>query len=529
MGFSFKQWKQDLPAGLVVFLVAVPLCLGIALASGAPLFAGIIAGIVGGLVVAVFSGSALGVSGPAAGLAVIVLTAIADLGDYRVFLLAVVIAGVMQFLLGILRAGIVAYYFPSSVIKGMLAAIGVILILKQIPHALGYDKDPEGDLAFTQPDGHNTFSELFYMFDSISLGAVLVAGVSLAVLILWEMPFMKRIKAFQLIQGPLVAVASGIGLGFLFAAIGGNVAIAPEHMVALPTASSLSEVVGLFTFPDFTAWSRLDVWKVAGTIAIVASIETLLCVEATDKLDPERRVTPTNKELRAQGIGNLVSGLIGGLPVTQVIVRSSANINSGGRTKLSAFLHGGMILAAILIFPGLMNRIPLACLAAILLVVGYKLARISLFQSMWKKGFSQFVPFVVTVVAIVFTDLLLGIGIGMAVAIFFILYNNFNLPFHSTERDVDGRKEVTLLLSEEVSFLNRGRIMMALEAVPDNGKLILDRSRVVSMDLDVQDVINDFMKHAAGEANIEVDIRTRPHVADLGLAEEPKADLRVNE
>jgi MFS superfamily sulfate permease-like transporter len=507
-GFELSSWRKDVPAGIVVFLVAVPLCLGIALASGAPLFSGIIAGIAGGIVVTAFSGSNLGVSGPAAGLAVIVLAAIQELGDFRVFLLAVVIAGILQFLLGVARAGIIAYYFPSSVIKGMLAAIGVILILKQIPHAVGYDTDYEGSLGFQGADGHNTFSQLFYMFEAISIGAVIVAAVSLGILILWEQGFMKRIKAFQLIQGPLVAVAVGITLGYVFQGIGGILAIAPDAMVSLPVASSLSEIGGLFTFPDFSAWNRADVYKVAVTIAIVASIETLLCVEATDKLDPQKRVTPTSKELRAQGLGNLASGLIGGLPVTQVIVRSSANINSGAKTKLSALVHGLFLVSAALLFPGLMNRIPLACLAAILLVVGYKLARISLFKAMYRKGVSQFLPFMVTVVAIVLTDLLMGIGIGMVVAFFFVLYNNFKLPFHHEERVVDGRREVEIVFSEEVSFLNRGRIMKALDEVPAGVRLILDESRVVTIDPDVEEVIDDFKEHAR-TLDIEVEIRRK--------------------
>ena len=342
--FNFSNFKNDIPASIVVFLVAVPLCLGIALASGAPLFSGIISGIVGGIIVGFLSGSPLGVSGPAAGLAVIVLTAIQELGDFRVFLVAVVLAGVIQILLGILKAGVIGYYFPSSVIKGMLSGIGIIIILKQIPHALGYDKNPEGDLGFVQTDGHNTFSELFYMLDFVSLGAVIITLISVAILILWEQPFMKKIGIFKIIQGPLVVVLTGIGLNSLFGHYE-NLMLRAEQVVDIPVAQSLGKALEMFTTPDFSAITNVNVLILAFTIAIVASLETLLCVEATDKLDPQKRITPTNRELIAQGVGNMASGLIGGLPVTQVIVRSSANIQSGGQTKASAIMHGFLLLA----------------------------------------------------------------------------------------------------------------------------------------------------------------------------------------
>jgi MFS superfamily sulfate permease-like transporter len=507
MGFSLEHLKRDGPSGIVVFLVALPLCLGIALASGAPLFAGVVAGIAGGLVVTTFSGSALGVSGPAAGLAVIVLSAIESLGDFRIFLLAVVLAGVLQFLLGVARAGIIAYYFPSSVIKGMLAAIGIILILKQIPHALGYDEAYVGSLGFTERDGHNTFSQLFHMLDGVSLGAAIVAAVSMAILILWQQPFIKN--RVGLVPGPLVAVLTGTTLAFVFARVAPSLAISADHMVSLPVAESLDGMAALVIFPDFSAWTNLDVYKTAVTIAIVASIETLLCVEATDKLDPEKRVTPSSQELRAQGLGNLVSGLFGGLPVTQVIVRSSANITSGAKTKLSAFVHGLFLLVAVLVFPKLMNQIPLACLAAILLVIGYKLARIELFREMWAKGANQFIPFTVTIAAIVFTDLLMGIGIGLAVAAFFILYRNYQLPFHAKKStDESGRPRLELLFSEEVTFLNRGRIIHAFQEIEDGTHLVLDLTRVVSIDPDVEDAIADFVAHAP-TVDVEVEVRER--------------------
>ena len=366
----FKNLKKDLPAGLIVSLVAVPLCLGIALASGAPLFSGIISGIIGGIVVGIISGSALGVSGPAAGLAVIVLNAIQDLGAFEVFLMAVVLAGVIQFIFGLLQGGIIAYYFPSSVIKGMLAGIGVIIFLKQIPHALGYDKDHEGSLNFNQADGQNTISEFFNMLDSISAGPVIISFICLAILILWQRPFMKKNPIFSIVQGPLVAVTVGIILNILFSKT--NLSLSSEQLVSIPVASSLNEFLSFFRSPDYSAISNSQVWISAITIAVVASLETLLCLEATDKLDPHKRTSPANLELKAQGIGNIISGLIGGLPVTQGIIRSSTNIQAGGLTKTSAIFHGFILLFAAMLIPGVLNMVPLASLAAILLIVGYK-------------------------------------------------------------------------------------------------------------------------------------------------------------
>jgi len=490
----FKNLKNDIPASIIVFLVAVPLCLGIALASGAPLFSGIIAGIIGGVVVGSLSGSPLGVSGPAAGLAVIVLTAIQDLGSFEIFLVAVVIAGIFQFLLGVLQAGIIGYYFPSSVIKGMLAGIGVIIVLKQIPHAFGYDKDYEGSLHFAQPDGHNTFSELFYMFEAINPTALGITILSLAVLILWEQGFMKKIKLFKMIQGPLVVVAAGIIITLLTQ--GTSYGLSADHIVSLPVADNLSGFLGQFTFPEFSALTNPKVYVVAITIAIVASLETLLCLEATDKLDPHKRNSPANKELRAQGIGNMLSGLVGGLPITQVIVRSSTNIQSGGKTKMSAILHGLILLACAFAIPHVLNLIPLASLAAILFLVGYKLAKPVLFKQMYKMGWSSFIPFIVTILGIVFTDLLMGIGIGMAVAIYYVLYNNYKKPFlfESENHIADG--EITIELAEDVTFLNKANIQRALDNIPNGSKVILDASRTVNIDPDVIELVLDYEAQA---------------------------------
>lgn len=502
---TLKHWKQDLPAGLVVFLVAVPLCLGIALASGAPLFSGIIAGFAGGIVVTLFSGSQLGVSGPAAGLAVIVLDAITGLGSFTIFLQAVVLAGILQFLMGVARAGIIAHYFPSSVIKGMLAAIGLILIMKQIPHALGDDRDPEGDMFFEQPDDLNTFTEILYAFEHPYATAVILSLISLAILLLWERPFFRKNKMFTIVQGPLVVVVLGIIANGLLLRFSPENAIGQEHLVGLPVAESFSGFFGLFTIPSFDQILNPQVWKVAAVIALVASLETLLCVEATDKLDPRKRITPGNRELKAQGIGNVVSGLLGGLPLTQVVVRSSANINSGGQTKLSALFHGILIFLAVAFFPGIMNQIPYASLAAILLMVGYKLAKVSLFRDMYRQGWSQFVPFVVTVLAILFTDLLVGISIGLGVAAFTILLNNYKLPFHQAVENIDGKSHYIILMSEDVSFLNKGRILRALNEIPDNSCVAVDMSQSVNIDYDVLEILEDF-KRTAKDRNIEFEI-----------------------
>ena len=516
----FKNLKYDLPASIVVFLVAMPLCLGIALASGAPLFSGIIAGIVGGLVVSVVSGSPLGVSGPAAGLVVIVIGAIQQLG-FEVFLVAVVLAGIIQLIFGFIKAGIIGYYFPNVVIKGMLSAIGITIILKQIPHALGYDKDFEGDLFFSQKDGHNTFSELGYMLDDISLGATVITAISLLILLLWERPFIKNNKILGLLQGPLVAVLAGIGLTIVFSS-SAELQISKDHKVALPVAGSFNEFMNLFTFPDFSGLSNPQTYIIAITIAAVASIETLLCVEATDKLDPYKRITPTNRELKAQGIGNIVSGLIGGIPITQVIVRSSANIQSGGRTKASAFIHGLFLLVTVIFIPHLLNLIPLASLAAILFLVGYKLAKPSLFKQIYAMGHAQFIPFIVTIVGIILTDLLTGIGLGMVVAIFYILYNNYRVPYHFNKEQVGNVKgePIRIELSEDVSFLNKAGILHTLTQLPDNARVIIDASRTRSMHPDVTEIIEDF-KENAKTRNIDITVE--------GMAGKKEESTSVNQ
>ena len=503
-----KELKSDLPASIVVFFVAVPLCLGIALASGAPLFSGIIAGIVGGIVVGIASGSPLGVSGPAAGLAVIVFTAINTLGSYPAFLLAVIVGGIIQLALGFAKAGFIAYFFPTSVIKGMLTGIGLLIIIKQIPHALGYDKDVEGDEAFQQASGENSFSSIFSAFEYVTPGAVLIGIISLAILILWDTVLTKKSKIFQVIQGPLVVVIVGILMNYLYQSGVLNFSLSKDQLVQLPVANNMSDFVNQFTLPDFSQLTNWKVYQVGIVIAIVASLETLLCVEATDKLDPYKRVTPTNRELRAQGLGNMVSGLIGGLPVTQVIVRSSANINFGAKTKMSAILHGVFLLISAITIADILNMTPLSSLAAILLMVGYKLAKPSLFKQMYRLGWEQFIPFMATVVGILLTDLLKGIAIGLVFSIFYTLRHSYQNSHYmrDTQSTEDGQEVHHIVLAEEVSFFNKASISEVLNRIPQNSKVIIDFERSKAVAHDVLELIDDY-KTNAETRNIQVEIR----------------------
>ena len=496
--------RYDIPSSIVVFLVAMPLCLGIALASGAPLYSGIIAGIVGGLVVGSLSGSALGVSGPAAGLAVIVLNAILDLGSFEVFLVAVVLAGILQLIMGYAKAGIIAYYFPSSVIHGMLAGIGVLILLKQIPHAFGYDKDPEGDFEFFQADGENTISELVNMLDYISPGVIVITLISIFILVLWESKFIKGSKILSMIPGPLLVVITGVILNKIFSNIP-ELIISEEHLVVLPVAANIDEFLGNFSFPEFSALSNYQVYTTAVVLAVVGSLETLLSVEATDKQDPMKRITPTNRELKAQGVGNIISGLIGGLPLTQVIVRSSANQQSGAKSKTSAIAHGLLLLLSVVLIPKLLNLIPLATLAAILLMVGFKLARPSLFKKMYREGRGQLIPFTVTIVGIIFTNLLIGIALGMVVAVFIILRNNYRIPFKMKRENLAGKENIRIALSEDVSFLNKASLQQLLLQIPNDSSVEIDARKTHFIHHDAKEIIEDF-EISAKLRNINVSI-----------------------
>ncbi|HEY0655701.1 MAG TPA: SulP family inorganic anion transporter [Chryseosolibacter sp.] len=491
--------NYDLPSSVVVFLVAIPLCLGIALASGAPMLSGLIAGIVGGIVVGSFSGSNLSVSGPAAGLTTIVLSAISQLGSYEAFLCAVVLGGFFQILLGLFKAGTIGHFFPVAVIKGMLSAIGLILILKQIPHALGYDKDFEGDEAFFQADGENTFSEIVNALNYFSGGAIIISLLSVLILISWDRPSIKNHKILKYVPGPLLVVLFGILMNALYNAVVPVLAISEEHLVTLPNAAAFFEQM---TFPDFSQFGNINVYIIAVTLALVASLESLLSIEAADKLDEFKRITPLNRELRAQGIGNMVSGLLGGLPVTAVIVRSSANINAGARTKASTITHGLLLLTAVMAIPHLLSLIPFSALAAILIVTGYKLTKPSLYRDTFRKGWDQFLPFVITIAAIILTNLLVGIAIGIAVGLFFVLKTNF----HEAISIIKDGNHYLLRLNKDVTFLNKALLRKTFEHIPDNTTLIIDGGSSMFIDNDIIETIDDFVLNAPSR-NIKVEIK----------------------
>lgn len=504
-----ENLRFDAPAGLVVFLIALPLCLGIAFASRPqgmdvpPIMAGLVAGIVGGLLVAPLSKSALAVSGPAAGLVTIVIGAITDLG-YEGFLLAVVLAGAMQLVLGFLRAGIIAYYFPISVIKGMLAGIGAVLVLKQLPHGLGYDGDFEGDDAFWQPDGKNTLTEIYYAVLEPHLGAALITGVCLMVLFLWAKS--PRLTKIRFLPAPFVVVVLGVVINVIYDAFIPSLSVDQHLLVGIPVAADISQFFDQFKRPDFGRIVDPAVWQAGAVIAVVASVETLLCVEAIDKLDPFKRVTPKSHELKAQGAGNLVAGLLGGLPLTAVIVRGSANIQSGARTKTSAFIHGALLLLAVVGIPSLLNMIPLAALAAILLNIGYKLASIPLFKKMWAEGKSQFYPFIITFFGILFTDLLRGIAIGLAVGLYFVLRQHVAAPYAVNEiatHEEDGHIRTRIEFADNVSFLNKAAIVNLLAEFPKGIVVELDARRSRHIDHDVLEEIAEF-RETAKHRDIEV-------------------------
>ena len=499
---TLDHLKKDIPASIVVFLVALPLCLGIALASGAPLFAGVISGIIGGIVVGSLSKSHTSVSGPAAGLAAVVLSAITQLGSFEVFLTALFLAGILQLILGLLKTGFIAHYIPSNVIKGLLAAIGLLLILKQIPHAMGYDEDYEGDFTFFQRDGENTFTELWQAVNFFTPGAVILSIVSMLILVFWDRTPLKKITFFP---ASLLVVIIGVVLNEFVFPLFPALVITSAHLVTLPPidTSKLSSYIHL---PNLGHLSDYRVFTVALTIALVASLETLLNIEAVDKLDSQKRVSPTNRELVAQGVGNMAAGLLGGIAITSVIVRSSVNLNAGNASKLSAILHGVFLLLSVLVLSPVLNLIPLSSLAAILIFTGYKLAKVSLFKEMYGKGWQQFIPFVVTILAIIFTDLLVGILIGLAVSVFYLLRSNFHNPFTIGKEKLPTGEVVRMDLSEEVTFLNKASIKDALWQVPQKSKVVIDATNSTFIDEDVLEVLNDFRDTVAVERDIQLNI-----------------------
>ncbi|MDR7210487.1 SulP family inorganic anion transporter [Flavobacterium piscis] len=509
----FANLKSDFASGLVVFLVALPLCLGIAMASGAPLFSGIIAGVIGGIVVGYLSQSHISVSGPAAGLTAIILTAITDFGAFDVFLMSVFIAGLIQLALGFLKAGSISNYFPTNVIEGMLAGIGIIIILKQLPHAFGYDANFEGDQAFVQNDGNNSFSALFDVFNHIQLGAVVISLISLIILISWDkVSFLKKLK---LVPGALIAVIVGVALNEIFIASGSSLAIAKEHLVSLPVPTSFDEFRSIIITPNFASVTNPQVWVVAITIAIVASIETLLCIEAADRMDVQKRYTDTNVELRAQGIGNVMSSLIGGLPMTSVVVRSSANNNAGAKSKMSAIIHGLLLLISVLSIPTLLNKIPLATLATVLILVGYKLAKPATFKHFWKKGKYQFVPFIATLVFVVATDLLKGVALGIIISIIFVLRGNLKRAYNFKKEEYEDGDIIHIDLAQEVSFLNKAAIKQTLSEIPENSKVIINADDTEYIAHDVLDLIREFKETRAIDENIKVKLKGFKEAYDL--------------
>lgn len=498
----FSNVKSDTMAGIIVFLIALPLCLGIAQASGAPLFSGLVAGIVGGIVVGALSGSQLSVVGPAAGLTAIVLVAIPDLGGFEMFLCSVIVAGIFQILLGFARAGSIANYIPNSVIEGMLAGIGLTIIIKQIPEALGYDG--KGHERMVDADDGFTLDYVTSAFNHMEYGAIIISAIGLALLILWTT---RPFKKLQLLPSALIVVIVGTLINQLFVSSNPELYLGDAHLVKIPVAGSFEQFIGQFKTPNWSGFSNPAVWQTGAVIAAVASIETLLCVEATDKLDPMKRYTPTNRELKAQGIGNMISGLIGGLPMTSVIVRSSANVNAGGKTKLSAIVHGLLLLICVGTIPAILNMIPKATLAAILIYTGYKLCKPSMFVRMYKEGgWSQFIPLVVTTIAVVKLDLLKGVGIGLAISIFFMLRQNARIPFYFKRRTYKGGDIVRINLAQEVSFLNKASIKQTLENLPENSSVVIDATNTEYIDFDVLELIRDFYDTRARDKNIKMSL-----------------------
>ncbi len=521
----FANLKSDFASGLVVFLVALPLCLGIAMASGAPLFSGVIAGIVGGIVVGYLSTSHISVSGPAAGLTAIVLTAISDLGAFDIFLLAVFMAGIMQLILGFLSAGSISNYFPTNVIEGMLAGIGIIIVLKQIPHALGYDADFEGDEQFMQLTGENTFSAITHALQAIGLGSLLITVASLAVLLLWERnAFLKKIK---IVPGALVAVILGIVLNQIWIAIGSPLALSGEHLVNLPVPQSIDELSNILIAPNFAAIANPQVWTIAATIAVVASIETLLCIEAADRMDEHKRYTNTNTELKAQGVGNVLSSLLGGLPMTSVVVRTSANNNAGAKSKMSTIIHGTLLLICAVSIPAVLNMIPLATLAAILLLIGYKLAKPSLIRKFWLKGKYQFIPFIATLVGVVFTDLLKGVALGIVISIIFVLKGNLKRAYIFRKEQYADGDIIHIDLAQEVSFLNKAAIKSTLKEIPENSKVVINASDTVYIAHDVLDLIREFKYTRAIDENIKVKLKGFKDAYELENTDEKMNHVKI--
>lgn len=505
----FANLKSDFASGLVVFLVALPLCLGIALASGAPPLSGIISGIIGGIIVGFISNSHVSVSGPAAGLTAIVLTAIIQLGSFNLFLTAGIIAGVLQLILGFIKAGSISNYFPNNVIEGMLAGIGIFIVISQLPNTVGLEKSQFVEVFSSS----YIFTDLFKLLGNIHFGVLLITLLSLAILIFWEKAtFLGKAK---MLPGALIAVVVSIFLNELFIMNGSSLAIQNNFLVNLPVPKSLEEINGMFVFPSIEGFMNSKVWIVGATIAIVASIETLLCIEASDRMDFQKRTTNTNLELKAQGFGNILSSLIGGLPMTSVVVRSSANNNAGAKSKMSTIIHGVLLLLSVVTIPMILNKIPLATLAAVLLLVGYKLAKPSVVMHFFHQGKYQFIPFIVTLLGVVFTDLLKGVIFGIIVSVIFVLRGNLARAYRFRKEKFEKGDVIRIDLAQEVSFLNKAAIKSTLNEIPENSKVVINADDTVYIAHDVLDLINDFVKYRAVAENIQVKLQGFKKAYDL--------------
>jgi len=496
--------RQSVLAGLTLAMVAVPLCVGIAVISpGVPRWAGIVSGIIGGILVGSISRSRTAISGPTAGLTAIVATQISTLGSFQTLLLAVVLAGLLQILLGLSRTGNVAAFFPSAVIRGLLYAIGIILILKQIPHVLGHDTDPEGEMAFLQPDRENTFSELAELTRDIHPGAAVVGVLSIALMLAWN-----RIRILRRFPIPvsLVVVVLGIGFTLLFRRLGGRWSIQPIHLIKLPSMDWQRGFADVLTFPAFGQWSNPLVYRAGFLIALVASLESLLGLEAMAKLDPDQRKNALNRELLAQGSGNLCCGLLGGLPMTVEIVRSSVGLHAGGRSRVTTITQG-ILLLVIIFIPSIVSSVPLASVAAILLVTGMQLCDIKVARQMWRGGKYQFLPFVATIIAIIFSDLLTGILIGLAISLTFILNSNLRRPLRRILEKHLGGEVLLIELANQVSFLNRAVLENTLRDVPRGTHVLLDASGTDYIDPDVLSLIEEFRTVTAPVQGVQVSLR----------------------
>ena len=502
---SIKESLQNIQSGVVVFLVAVPLCLGIAIAQNAPPFSGIISGIIGGSIVMLISGAKYSISGPTAGMTAIMISSIKELGTFELILTSICLAGIFQIIFGVLKVGLVGYYFPSSVIKGMLSAIGIILIIKQIPHLVGYDVDPEGDMSFFQDDGKNTFSELIHMLNYFTPGAAIISAVSILILLFWNSDYIKPGSKLSFVPSALIIVAAGICMNLLFQYIFPSLLVHQSHLVSIPSIKSPTDFVDSLLFPDLSGLYNLRTYSIGFTIAVVVSLESLLSIDATDKLKKATVPSPTNRELIAQGVGNLTCGLIGGVPITSAIIRSSANINAGATNKLSGYVHGFLLLTSILVFPSLLTSIPNASLAVILLFTGYKLTKMGLYKSMYHLGQKQFLPFITTITVMLLTDMLKGILCGLAVAIFYIIRDMMRIPIKKSSVTIDDKIHTLIKFPENVSFINKGILFKMLQSIPPDSDLILDGSNIKSIDYDVSETITIFKKDAPAKGiNIQI-------------------------